>query len=427
MRTLKQHLNSVMHAMSTRQSVDKKNEIINATNISANSIAGMFPIGQLMKKITVGPESRLPSNMAGISVVRDTSDGSRMWERGEGSVGSDEEVGRYYLDIEYEPFSKLGLPFKSTGSISEGESVLTCDDMVSLAEGAYLYKHQVGETVYNTRLDAGGNPVVDAEGKLVIYPVPSTLFNPQLPGVRFYDSGLTNNGQIVFYGENEELAYWNSATLGWIITEIADVGEVTPDGYFVITDGNGEGLGDWKWLFLTFGSIEESSVETISDDDFSDYVVCITNPTYGDFYYNITSVNYDATFNISRTHPFDETDSVVTIYREATSRIRFVDYSEQEITSGTYDVFYWTYPNPLTQDDDVIPFAYPDYLELLTIRRLPETKDRRPVSKREMEDAKAAAKKKEPKQFVHPRPTTAQGSPFRMGSAETDTYTVRGG
>ena len=428
MRTLKQHLNSIRHAMNPAQSAAKTQEIINATNISATSIAGMFPIGMLMDKITVSPGDRLPSNLAGISIVRDSSDDSRMWAMGEGAVGSDEEIGRYYLDIDHVPFSKVGIPFRSTGSIAADGKQLTCTDMIALATGAYLYLRKVGDTVYHTRVDANGDNVIDANGDLVLFAVPSSSFNPQLPGVRFYDSGESNNDEIVYYGENEELAYWNHSTIGWIITDMENVGAIAPAGYFDMTDDYGRGEGEWEGIFINFETIEESNIETVADDsDFADLIVCITNETYGDYYYGIISVNEDNTFNLSGTHPFGETDSVVTIFREATTRINFVDYSEKDITSGTYDVFYWTFPNPLTQDDDIIPFAYPDYLELMTIRRLPETKGRRPVSKTELEKAEAAARKAEPAQKPPSRPMTAQGSPFSMGSGGEGLFTVRGG
>jgi len=282
--------------MNAAQAASKTQEIINATNLSANSIAGAFAIGQLMRKITVAPGDRLPSNIAGISMVRNAADDSRMWERGEGAVGSDEEIGRYFLDVSHAPFSDSGFPFKSTGSITAGSSVLTCADLAAMV-----------------------------------------------------------------------------------------------------------------------------------DEDLTDYVVCITNETYGDFYYEITKDNGDDTFDLFKAHPFTESDVTVTVFREATTRINFVDYSEQELTSGSYDVYCWVYPNPLTQDDDIIPFAYPDYLELMTIRRLPETKDRRPVSKTELEKSEAIAKAKEPRQKSPSRPKTAQGAPFSMGQKDSDTYIVRGG
>lgn len=425
MRTFKQHMDSVKHAMPTAQAASKVLEIINATNASANAIAGMFPVARLCDKITLSPGDRLPDNLAGIITVRDTSDNSRMFERGAAAVGDDEEVGRYYLEMEQAAYSASGFPFRSTGSISAGGKVLTCPDMISLSTGAYLYKRKIGDAVYQASIDSDGNLEYDADGKLVIIPIPTDDFDPQLSGVRFYDSGETSNDEIVYYDENEALAYWSHPDYGYIVSLIADVGG-DPDGYFDVDDDEGVGAGDWANLYISMSTIEEVSAETVTDSDFTDLVVCITNSTYGDYYYKIASVNNDFTFKLSGTHPFAETNSVVRIYSENATLIKFVDYSEQEITSGTYTVYYWKFPNPMTQDSDIIPFAYPDYLELMTIRRLPETKDRRPVSKTELDDAKLIAKKKEPIQKPPSKPLTAQGSPFSMGGHTTDAYTVRG-
>ena len=54
-----------------------------------------------------------------------------------------------------------------------------------------------------------------------------------LNGVRFYDYGSLNNSESVYYGENEVYAYWNHATLGWLISAKEDVGG-TPTDYFAV-------------------------------------------------------------------------------------------------------------------------------------------------------------------------------------------------
>lgn len=425
MRTFGQHKDSILHSMNTANSVVKLQELINATNTSANSIAGMFPIGRLMDKVTINPGDRLPPNMAGIVIVRDTSDNSRVWQRGEAAVYSDEEVNRFYLDMDHSPYSETALPFKSTGSIAENSSILTCPNLIATISGSFQYEFKCGDTVYQSAIDADGKAKLDADGKIVLNPVPSTDFDPQLPGVRFYDSGVEVNEYPVYYGENEMLAYWFHSIRGWIMSDIEFV-DTTPAGYFDITDGEGIGIGEWEHLYITFEENDEYDAE-IEGDDFAGTVVCITNDTNGDYYYKVTSLNDDNTFNLNRSHPYDETDVVVRVFTESATRIRFVDYSEADVTSGTYDVFYWTYPNPLSKDEDVIPFAYPDYLELMTLRRLPETKDRRPVSKTEIDGARMLAKKKENIQAPPVRPLTAQGSPFSIGPSETGAYTARGG
>jgi len=297
MRTLKQHVDIVKQAMNTKYSVTKEAEILTATNVCAQTIAGTFPIGDLTKKtvITAGGNQYLPDNMAGIITVRDSS-GNRLFERGSAASQEDEDMGRYYIENGYEESSSSALPFKSTGSISAGGSDLTCADLKTLSDT---------ETI----------------------------------------SGLT---------------------------------------------------------------------------------LRLVNATYGEYFYVIDSINEDDTIKLKGVHPFEETDVEVTVVDASHRLIKFIDYSESEITSGEYTVYYWTYPNPLTQDSERIPFAYPDYLELMTIRRMPETKDRRPVSKNELEDAMGIAKKREPNQSMPARPVGQQGSPFKMTGSGVDVYTVRG-
>lgn len=425
MKTFKQHKDSIKRGMNATISTAKELEIVKASNECACDIAGLFPIGGLKDEVTVSPGDRLPSNLVGIIAVRDASDNSIIYRRGEAAVGSDEEFARYYTEIERAPFSEIGLPFKSTGSVGAGASKLTCENIFALASGIYLYRSQIGDTIYQASIDANGNYEYDADGKLILLPIQSSDTDPQLSGVRFYITTETNNDEIVYYGENEDLAYWNHDTYGWIITVLDDVGS-TPTNYFDITGDVGEGKGGWAPLYITFESVNEYDAETVDEDDLVGLVVCITNSTYGNYYYRITSINSDDTFDLSGTHPHAETNAVVTIYKEWNQIIRFVDDSEEEVTSGSYTVYYWTIPNPMTQDDDIIPFAYPTYLELLTLRSLPETKNRRPVSKRELDDAQARAKKEEPIEQPPSRPLTAQGSPFSFGSASSEAYSVRG-
>lgn len=298
MRTFKQHMDIIKQAMNTAYSATKTLEITSATNISANSIAGLFYIDALKGKVVVsaGDDAWMPDNYAGIVLVRD-EDGGRVYERGEAAAASDEEIKRFYTEKVWEAPADDALPFKSTGSILAGGSKLTCADLLTL-----------------------------------------------------------------------------------------------------------------------------SATETIPGQ-----TVRIVNSTYGEFYYEIDSINDDDTFQLKGIHPFAETETEVTIRREVSTRLKFVDDSETEITTGSFTVYYWKFPNPLTQDTDIIPFAYPDYLEIMTIRRMPETKDRRPVSKNELDEAKAEAKKKEPKAMPPPVPKNQQGTPFKMGSMASGTYNVRGG
>lgn len=299
MRTFKIHKALVEDAMNAANQVQKQQEIIDASNVCMNTLAGLFPIGGLMRKITVtaGDDAWLPDNLAGITMVRDNEDNSRLIERGEAAAFSDEEFEKYYEEIVYKAASSSAFPFKSTGSIAAGSSDLTCADLYNLSQTEAI-------------------------------------------------AGLT---------------------------------------------------------------------------------VRIVNATYGEYYYEIDSINVDNTIALKGSHPYDETNVEVTIRREMSRRIRFVDSSEELIESGDYDVYYWVYPNPFSQDTDIIPLIYPDVLELMTIRRLPETKDRRPVSKTEIDNAITMAKKREPNQSPPARPLTQQGGIFKMGKTGDSPYNSRGG
>lgn len=300
MRSMKLHKAMVADAMNQANATRKNAEIIQATNVCMNTLAGLFPIGALCAKITVtaGDDAWLPPHKAGIIMVRETETGRRVWERGEAASIADEEIYRYYEETVRAASSTTALPFKGTCAISAGGSTITC------------------------------------------------------------------------------------AALG------ALEGDYTLAGQFVR----------------------------------------IFNETYGEYFYEIDEVNEDGTIEIVGTHPYAETAAEITVRGESASRIRFVDDSETAITSTQFDVYYWTFPNPLTLDTDIIPLVYPDVLELMVIRRLPETKERRPVSKGEIDDAIQLAKKRESKQAEAARPSNQQGSPFVMSvTSGTELYTQRGG
>lgn len=305
MRSMKLHMAMVADAMNAANATRKVSEMILATNVCMNTLAGLFPIGALCKKITLvsGADTAwMPDNKAGIIAVRQTSDGMRVWERGRAASAADEEIYRYYEETVHATASDTGLPFIGEGSISAAGSLITCAELAALDEsqgGAYAL------------------------------------------------SGMT---------------------------------------------------------------------------------IRIFNETYGDYYYEIDEVDAGGKVVIIGSHPYAETDAEITVRREQSSRLVFVDTSETEVSSGTeFDVYYWVYPNPLSLDTDIIPLAYPDVLELMVIRRLPETKDRRPVSKGEIDDAIQTAKKREPKQAETSRPYNQQGGPFTMGiGTTTEPYLQRG-
>lgn len=157
----------------------------------------------------------------------------------------------------------------------------------------------------------------------------------------------------------------------------------------------------------------------------SGMTVRIVNATHGEYYYKISSVD-GTDIVIEGAHPYTESGVEITVLRADSRRIRFVDPDEELLSSGTFTVYYWTYPNPLSQDTDIIPLAYPDALEVMTIRRIPDTKNRRPVSKTEIDDSLALAQRREPVQRRPFRPVGQQGRPFVMATPDSEAYNERG-
>lgn len=184
--------------------------------------------------------------------------------------------------------------------------------------------------------------------------------------------------------------------------------------------------------FLSAGSISAGGSELTASDSAEDagvvagMTVRIVNATHGEYYYKISSVS-GTLITIAGAHPYAEIGVEVSVLREMSRRIRFVDDSEDAVTSGTFTIYYWTYPNPLSKDTDIIPLAYPDALELMTIRRMPETKSRRPVAKGELDDAISLAQVREPDQSLPARPSGQQGKPLIASRPNSDAYSVRGG
>ena len=151
----------------------------------------------------------------------------------------------------------------------------------------------------------------------------------------------------------------------------------------------------------------------------------ISDEDYGDYYYEIDEVT-STVIVLKGNHPYAETAVEIRVRPNQTKRIHFVDDSETAITGTEFDVYYWIYPNPLTLDNEIIPLIYADALELSVIRRIPETKDRRPVSKSELEDAMKIARKAEPDQSVPSRPLNERGNVFTFSPTGKTPYKMRG-
>ena len=151
----------------------------------------------------------------------------------------------------------------------------------------------------------------------------------------------------------------------------------------------------------------------------------IYDTNYGKYYYEIESIS-DEGVNIKGNHPYAELTAAIRVRPNETSRIHFVDASEDEIVGTEFDVYYWIYPNPLKLDADVIPLIYAEALELAVIRMIPETKERRPVSTKQLDKAIKKARAKEPNQSVPSKPLSEQGNAFTMSPTGKVPYKMRG-
>ena len=297
MRRLGTHVDLIQASMNDIHANIHRSKIITATNAAMETLAGKFSIGMLCRKITVVSSLEgaiLPSNLAGISVVRESGSNRLVWKRGEGAVGSDESVYRYFTNVTPKMETDSGLPFLGSGDIEVNSNELSCPELYALGEDL------IGETLV------------------------------------------------------------------------------------------------------------------------------LTNSELGDYSYTITAVEGDV-ITLDRKHPYAEDDAEVRVRPNWTKRIHFVDNSESFVASSSFDIYCWVYPNPLSLDRDMIPLVYPDVLELMTIRRIPETKDRRPVSKKEIEEAIKLAQNAEPNNGLHSAPLTEQGNGFTFSPSIGRTpYKMRG-
>jgi hypothetical protein len=103
-------------------------------------------------------------------------------------------------------------------------------------------------------------------------------------------------------------------------------------------------------------------------------------------------------------------------------RLILLDEDNELVTTGTVDVYYWTYPDPLYHNNDLIFLPSSNYLELRTLRQIPEAKALRPVSFDEIEEAKYLALKLNPtfRRKMHPR-----GSQGKMMKFSTNPFKAR--
>jgi hypothetical protein len=72
-----------------------------------------------------------------------------------------------------------------------------------------------------------------------------------------------------------------------------------------------------------------------------------------------------------------------------TERMVIYDPDETVLLDRTVEVYYWEAPEPLYRDEDVPTLPSADLLELKVLRRLPEARERRPVSQSEIREVEA--------------------------------------
>lgn len=395
MRTYGQHKAIIQDAI--KQNVSNRDSMIERnTNVCMQTLAGLFPIGALCRKIEVeaGDNAWLPDNLAGIISVYD-SNKVKIHERNAAYVNEDEEVIRYYKENVQATPSNSGLPFVSTGIISAGSNKVYCEDIATL-DAASIDTTGMTLRIYNATHKDYYYKIAD--GSAVGSPLSLTISGAGTTGA---------NGE--YSVDDEQLHGWNTYSKGDYFIYAATNGT---SWYLTVDEGVGGGL-----TILYLGT------STIAGTPPTSWSVGIGTgslpaPT-------ATLRNYSC-FEIEGTHPYEEAGSEITILRDQSTRIRFVDADEEEITSGTYTIHYWIYPNPLSLDTDIIPLAYPDVLELMTIRRIPESKDRRPVSKGEIDNALSIAQRREKISAMPAAPRSQQGTPFKFGPMSTSAYGIRG-
>ena len=88
-----------------------------------------------------------------------------------------------------------------------------------------------------------------------------------------------------------------------------------------------------------------------------------------------------------------------------TKKIVVFDPDESEVDDRDIYVYYWKAPRGLYRDSDRIPLPTMDPLVLRVLRRMPEAKDKRPVSLGEIERSMAKLRRMNPN---FPRPPTAK-------------------
>ena len=100
-----------------------------------------------------------------------------------------------------------------------------------------------------------------------------------------------------------------------------------------------------------------------------------------------------------------------------TRNIVIVDPSEEAMVDRTISVYYWSAPEPLYRDTDMILLPTSRALELSVLRAVPEAKERRPVSKGELDEALGEMLQLNPDFPRHDNPRDKHNSLFQTKSS----------
>ena len=110
------------------------------------------------------------------------------------------------------------------------------------------------------------------------------------------------------------------------------------------------------------------------------------------------------------------TDGDFVVRPPETQRMVILDASEEVLQDRSMDIYYWRAPAGLYRPSDRIPLASCKYLELLVLRDLPEAKERRPVSRGEIKEAKDELMKMNPSFPRSPNPRDKHGNIFAFNT-----------
>lgn len=105
-----------------------------------------------------------------------------------------------------------------------------------------------------------------------------------------------------------------------------------------------------------------------------------------------------------------------------TQKIVVYDAAEAEVTDRDVYVYYWKAPRGLYRPGDRIPLPTVEPLVLRVLRRMPEAKDKRPVSAAEIERAMSKLRRMNPN---FPRPPAARDVHNRVMTGETNPFKQR--